>query len=135
VIRPVVSGIKHAEGRTEKRQTDRQSALCFHFMQHTECQSSLSGQNTLEDDCLLGFLRRVVWQKFTDVLEVFAASIIRAMSLMMEPANTSETSVNLYQTTQRNNPKTYIHSYSPPSEPEIRKCTCLVNFSRVGFLL
>jgi hypothetical protein len=27
-----------------------------------------------------GLLRRVVWQKFTDVAEVLAASIIRAMS-------------------------------------------------------
>jgi hypothetical protein len=41
-------------------------------------------------------LRRGVWYKFTDILEVFAASII---ALMMEAASTSETSVNFYQTT------------------------------------
>jgi hypothetical protein len=44
-------------------------------------------------------LRHVVWQKFTDVSEALAASIIRAMeaaliALMMEVASTSETSVN-----------------------------------------
>jgi hypothetical protein len=42
-------------------------------------------------------LRRVVWKKFTDVSEVFTASVIRAMSaLMMEAVSTSETSVNFY---------------------------------------
>jgi hypothetical protein len=45
-------------------------------------------------------LRRVVWYKFTDVSEVIAASIMRAMiafiALMMEAASTSETSVNFY---------------------------------------
>jgi hypothetical protein len=40
--------------------------------------------------------------EFTDVSETFAASIIRAM---MEAASTSETSVNFYQTTRRNNPE------------------------------
>jgi hypothetical protein len=35
---------------------------------------------------------------------VFAASIIRAIALIMEAASTSEESVNLYQTTLRNNP-------------------------------
>jgi hypothetical protein len=49
----------------------------------------------------------VVWWKFTDVSEVRAASIIRA--LMMEAANTSETSVNFYQTTLRNNPEDTHH--------------------------
>jgi hypothetical protein len=43
---------------------------------------------------------RFVWQKFTDVSEVLAASIIKAM---MEAASTSETSVNSYQTTRRYN--------------------------------
>jgi hypothetical protein len=38
--------------------------------------------------------------------EVLAASIIRAMiTLMMEAASTSETSVNFYQTTRRYNPE------------------------------
>jgi hypothetical protein len=36
------------------------------------------------------------------LLEVLAASIIRAM---MKAASTSETSVNFYQTTRRNNPE------------------------------
>jgi hypothetical protein len=43
----------------------------------------------------------VVGQKFTNVSEVPAASIIRAM--MMEAASTSETLVNFYQTTWHNN--------------------------------
>jgi hypothetical protein len=43
-------------------------------------------------------LRRVVWQKFAEVSEVLIA-------LMMEAANTSETSVNVYQTTRRNIPE------------------------------
>jgi hypothetical protein len=49
-------------------------------------------------------LHHVVWQKFTDVSEILAASIIRSLSvLMMEAASTSETSANFYQTTRRNN--------------------------------
>jgi hypothetical protein len=51
----------------------------------------------------------VVWQKLTDVSEVLGSSIIRAASiiiaLMMEAAGISETSVNFYQTTRRNNPE------------------------------
>jgi hypothetical protein len=39
---------------------------------------------------------------FTNVSEVLAASII---TLMMEAASTSETSVNSYQTSQNNNPE------------------------------
>jgi hypothetical protein len=51
-------------------------------------------------------LRRVVWYKFTDVSEVLAASIIRAIiALMMEVGTTSETLVRIYQTTRRNNPE------------------------------
>jgi hypothetical protein len=46
-------------------------------------------------------LRRVVWQKYTDVSEVLAASIIRPI---MEAAGTSKTSVNFYQSTRSNNP-------------------------------
>jgi hypothetical protein len=34
-----------------------------------------------------------------------AASIIMVIALMMEEASTSETSVNFYQTTRRNNPE------------------------------
>jgi hypothetical protein len=37
-----------------------------------------------------GILRRVVWQKCTDVSEVIIGSIIRAIALMMEAVNTSE---------------------------------------------
>jgi hypothetical protein len=49
-------------------------------------------------------LRRAVWLKFADVLEVLTASMIRAIiTLMMEAESTSETSVNLYQTTRRKN--------------------------------
>jgi hypothetical protein len=59
-------------------------------------------------------LCHVVWYKFTDVSEVLAASIIRAMIvLMMEIVNTSETLVNFYQTTWRNNPEdSHIQMYS-----------------------
>jgi hypothetical protein len=58
-----------------------------------------------------GLLGRVVWYKFKDISEVLAASIIKAMiSLMTEAANTSETSVNFYQTTRCNNPEdSHLH--------------------------
>jgi hypothetical protein len=46
---------------------------------------------------------QLVWQKFTDVSEVLAASII--IALMMEAASTSETSVNICQSTRRYNPE------------------------------
>jgi hypothetical protein len=53
-------------------------------------------------------LRLVVWQKFTNVSEVLAASII---ALMMEAARTSETSVNFYHTTRRNIPEdSHLHT-------------------------
>jgi hypothetical protein len=57
-------------------------------------------------------LHHVVWQKFTDVSEILAASIIRALSaLMMEAASTSETSTNFYQTTRRNNSEdSHLHT-------------------------
>jgi hypothetical protein len=68
-------------------------------------------------------LDRVVLWKFTDISEVFAVSIIRAMSkrrakklsrfskrdylvaLMMEAVSNSETLVNFYETTRRNIPE------------------------------
>jgi hypothetical protein len=54
-------------------------------------------------------LRRVVWQKITNVSEVLTASIIRA--LVMEAVITSETSVNFYQTARRNNPEdSHLHT-------------------------
>jgi hypothetical protein len=40
--------------------------------------------------------------KFTDVAEVLASCVIRAI---MEAVNTCETSVNFYQTMRRNNPE------------------------------
>jgi hypothetical protein len=44
-----------------------------------------------------------MWNTFTGVLEVLIA-------LMMETASTSETSVNFYQTTWRNNPEdSHLH--------------------------
>jgi hypothetical protein len=50
-------------------------------------------------------LRRVIWYKFTDVLDVLTSSIIRAIALMMEAVHTSETSVSFYKTTRRNIPE------------------------------
>jgi hypothetical protein len=53
-------------------------------------------------------LRRVVCWKITDVSEVLAASIVRAM---MKAASTSETSVTFYQITRRNNPAhSHLHT-------------------------
>jgi hypothetical protein len=54
---------------------------------------------------------------FTNVSEVLAASIIRAM--MMEAARTSETSVNFYQATRRYNPE----------DSHLRKNTLLSDFN------
>jgi hypothetical protein len=49
---------------------------------------------------------------FTDVSEVLAACIIRAM---MEAASISETSVNFYQTIRRNNPEdSHLHTRRRP---------------------
>jgi hypothetical protein len=47
-----------------------------------------------------------------DVSEVLASSIIRVMmALITEAASTSETSVNVYQTTRRNNPAdSHLHT-------------------------
>jgi hypothetical protein len=41
----------------------------------------------------------------TDVSEVLTASIIRAVTLMMEAVSTSETSFNFYETTRRKIPE------------------------------
>jgi hypothetical protein len=42
---------------------------------------------------------------------MLAASIIAIIRVMMEAANTSETSVNFYQTTWRNNPEdSHLHT-------------------------
>jgi hypothetical protein len=52
-------------------------------------------------------LRRVFLLKFTGILEMLAASIIRAM----EAASTSETSISFYQTTRRNIPEdSHLHT-------------------------
>jgi hypothetical protein len=55
----------------------------------------------------------VVWEKYTDVSEMLTAFIIKAIIfLMMEAASTSETSVNFYQTTRRNNPEdSHLHNF------------------------
>jgi hypothetical protein len=53
-------------------------------------------------------LRRVIWLKFTDVSEILVASIAQ----MMEAASTSETSVNFYQNTWRNNAEdSHLHTH------------------------
>jgi hypothetical protein len=44
-------------------------------------------------------VRRIVWQKSTDISEELSASTIRVMSaLMLEAISTTETSVGFYQT-------------------------------------
>jgi hypothetical protein len=54
-------------------------------------------------------LGHVDWKKFIDVSEVPATSNTRAM---MEAASTSETLVNIYQTTWSNNPEdSHLHSH------------------------
>jgi uncharacterized protein YkwD len=70
---------------------------------HFEISGSHGGE--YEDNCLLGCCA-VVCQKLTDVSEVLAASMIKAMlALMMEAASTSKTSVNVYQNTRRGIPE------------------------------
>jgi hypothetical protein len=77
--------------------------------------------------------------EYTDVSEVAAASII-VITLMMEAANTSETSVNFYQTTRRNNSEdshlqlyrsvTYSNFFADErittSENPVSKLTCVM---------
>jgi hypothetical protein len=58
---------------------------------------------------------------FTDVSDVLAAYIITA--LMMVAASTSQTSVNLYQTTRRSNVK---HSHYHTACPKINHITAVV---------
>jgi hypothetical protein len=61
--------------------------------------------------------------EFTDVSEVLAASIIRA--IMMEAVSTSQTSVNFYQTTRRNNPEdSHLRSLSCSQEPALHVAVC-----------
>jgi hypothetical protein len=50
-----------------------------------------------------GFLPHAVYRNFTDVSEVLADSVIRAM--VTEAETTSETSENFYRTARRNNPE------------------------------
>jgi hypothetical protein len=47
-------------------------------------------------------LNRVVWWILTEVSEVLTAPIIRAVTAAV---STSETSINIYQTTRRNKPE------------------------------
>jgi hypothetical protein len=53
-----------------------------------------------------------VWQKFVDVSEALATSVI-LIALIMEAVSISETSINFYQSTQR-----HPTPYSSPWEPE-----------------
>jgi hypothetical protein len=56
-------------------------------------------------------LLRVVWCKFTEVSEVLAAFIIRAIALI-EAERISEMSVNFYQTTRHNIPEdSHLHTH------------------------
>jgi hypothetical protein len=55
-------------------------------------------------------LRRVVLSKFTDVSDVLTASIMKAISLMMEAVRTSDMSVDLYEITRRNIPQDKLFS-------------------------
>jgi hypothetical protein len=51
-----------------------------------------------------------VWQKFTDVSQLLSTHH-EFIVLMMKAASTSETSVNVYQTTWRNIPEDrYLHT-------------------------
>jgi hypothetical protein len=70
---------------------------CEHY---NEPSDSITIYGFLKYGVSSGLLRRVAWQKFTDVSEVLAASIIRAMTV-----STSETSENFYHTTRRNFPE------------------------------
>jgi hypothetical protein len=57
-----------------------------------------------------GFLNLIIWYKFTDVLEAFAATIVKAI-VLIEVARTFKTSVNFNQTTWLNNPEdSHLHS-------------------------
>jgi hypothetical protein len=59
----------------------------------------------VESQVLTAVQCRVVWSKFTNVSEAFAASIIRAIiALIMEAASTTETPVNFGLTTRSYNP-------------------------------
>jgi hypothetical protein len=63
----------------------------------------------------------VVWEKFTDISEVLAAFVI--IALIMEAANTSETSVVFYRTTRRDNPEdSHLHT---------RRCENLKSHSKL----
>jgi hypothetical protein len=56
----------------------------------------------------------IFWWKLTSVSEVFAASIIKAMMIMTEAENTSETLATFYETTWHYSPEEshlLIHHY------------------------
>jgi hypothetical protein len=73
-------------------------------------------------------LRCVVWYKFTDVSEVLIASIV--IALMMEAVNTSETSVNFYQTTQHNIPEdSHLHTCRRDNPKSHLLCNILIEFT------
>jgi hypothetical protein len=61
-------------------------------------------ESCMKMDLCSELLCHVVWQKYTNVSEVLAASNIRMMiTLMMDAASTYATSLNFYQTTYHNN--------------------------------
>jgi cell division protein FtsL len=64
-------------------------------------------------------LRRVVWQKLTDISEV-------RIALVVEAVNTSETSVNFYHTTRRTIPgNNHLHTRLRENLKSHRLFSCL----------
>jgi hypothetical protein len=55
---------------------------------------------------------------FWVVAQCSLVEVYRRFAVMLEAASTSETSVNFYQSTRRNNPED-IHFILPPREPQI----------------
>jgi hypothetical protein len=71
----------------------------------------------VEDDCLLG-----------------CCAIITAITLIMEAASTSETSVNFYQTVWRNIPEdSHLHTYSRENLKSRHFCVVINNPAGKGF--
>jgi hypothetical protein len=78
-------------------------------------------------------LHHVIWQKFTDTSEVFAASIIRVMMGSDEDAaSTSEMSVNFHHAAQRNNPED-TQSYTI-TRCSVSLCYCMYYLIRTSHL-
>jgi hypothetical protein len=63
-----------------------------------------------------------------DVSDVLVVSIIRAMSpLVMKAARASETSINFYQTTRRNNPED-SHLHTRRENPKYHTANILIHY-------